>query len=339
MNPTTLRPDTSGVEGMNAREKAAGLAPTPGYRYADQVGDQLFVAGQVPLGSDGDLVGRDDPAAQAAACLDNLRTLLDVHAFGLGDIRHLTIYVVGERQHLRVAWRSVTEWFAAPVPPATLLGVNLLGHSDQLVEVDAIIRRHPDPGAASRRRTRGRPGCPVTTSQRRACVTAQYCRPWCRPQENFSLSVSRQRVARSSEHLQRLLGYSIHPLFMGFVRGMHLKRVLSDTPPRSEDCTTTLPQHRLRASEHRHQARALGARRPTAGTQPEPIASHVVERADTPQGRVSRLLAATATSMVTFGPSRPSLSAALVRSGLRQSCSGRQSAATLSVFVGSRRRP
>lgn len=65
-----------------------------------------------------------------------------------------------------------------------------------------------------------------TTDRSRMCVTAQYCAPWCRPQENFSLSVSRERVARSSEHLQRLLGYSIHPPFMGFVRGMHPKRLL-----------------------------------------------------------------------------------------------------------------
>ncbi|MEM7271805.1 MAG: phytanoyl-CoA dioxygenase family protein [Actinomycetota bacterium] len=60
----------------------------------------------------------------------------------------------------------------------------------------------------------------------RMAVTAQYCAPWCRPQESFLLSVSRERVARSSEHLQRLLGYSIHPPFMGFVNGMHPKRLL-----------------------------------------------------------------------------------------------------------------
>lgn len=64
------------------------------------------------------------------------------------------------------------------------------------------------------------------TSASRMCVTAQYCAPWCRQQENFSLSVSRERVARSSEHMQRLLGYSIHPPFMGFANGMHPKRLL-----------------------------------------------------------------------------------------------------------------
>lgn len=62
----------------------------------------------------------------------------------------------------------------------------------------------------------------------RACVTAQYCAPWCRQQENFSLSVPRERVRRCSEHVQRLLGYSIHPPFMGFVDGMHPKRLLHD---------------------------------------------------------------------------------------------------------------
>ncbi len=62
----------------------------------------------------------------------------------------------------------------------------------------------------------------------RACVTAQYCAPWCRQQENFSLSVPRESVRQCSEHVQRLLGYSIHPPFMGFVDGMHPKRLLDD---------------------------------------------------------------------------------------------------------------
>jgi hypothetical protein len=60
----------------------------------------------------------------------------------------------------------------------------------------------------------------------RMCASAQYGAPWCRQQENFSLSVSRERASRSSEHVQRMLGYSIHPPFMGFVDGMHPKRLL-----------------------------------------------------------------------------------------------------------------
>jgi ectoine hydroxylase-related dioxygenase (phytanoyl-CoA dioxygenase family) len=64
------------------------------------------------------------------------------------------------------------------------------------------------------------------TNAPRLCVSAQYCAPWCRQQENFSLSVSRERARACSEHIQRMLGYSIHPPFMGFVNGMHPKRLL-----------------------------------------------------------------------------------------------------------------
>ena len=123
----------------NVAELAAGLATTPGYRYADRVGDQLFVAGQVPHDGDGQLVGPGDPAAQATRCLDNLRTLLGVRGFTVAEVRHLTVYVVGEHQNLLDAWTAITGWFTGSVPPATLLGVNLLGHTDQLVEIDAAV--------------------------------------------------------------------------------------------------------------------------------------------------------------------------------------------------------
>ncbi|MEN2976346.1 phytanoyl-CoA dioxygenase family protein (plasmid) [Tistrella bauzanensis] len=60
----------------------------------------------------------------------------------------------------------------------------------------------------------------------RLALTAQYCAPWCRQQENFSLSVPRDVVLQCSEHIRRLLGYSIHAPFMGMVDGMHPKRLL-----------------------------------------------------------------------------------------------------------------
>ena len=62
----------------------------------------------------------------------------------------------------------------------------------------------------------------------RMCLTAQYCAPFCRTQENFSLSIPKERVKTYSETIQRLLGYSIHPPFMGMVEGKHPKRVLED---------------------------------------------------------------------------------------------------------------
>ncbi len=60
----------------------------------------------------------------------------------------------------------------------------------------------------------------------RLAVTAQYCEPWARQQENFSLSVPLDRARECSAHMQRMLGYSIHPPFMGMVNGMHPRRLL-----------------------------------------------------------------------------------------------------------------
>ena len=70
-------------------------------------------------------------------------------------------------------------------------------------------------------------GANKTTSPR-MCLTAQYCAPFCRTQENFSLSIPKARVKTFSENIQRLLGYSIHRPFMGMVEGKHPRRVLME---------------------------------------------------------------------------------------------------------------
>lgn len=124
---------------MNKAEIEAGLAVTPGYRYAEKVGNQLFVAGQVPHDANGQLVGIDDPYAQSIQCLDNLFKILAVHGHSVKDIRRLVIYVVGQHSNLEQAWKAVQNKFSEGVPPATLLGVAALGHEGQLVEIDATV--------------------------------------------------------------------------------------------------------------------------------------------------------------------------------------------------------
>jgi ectoine hydroxylase-related dioxygenase (phytanoyl-CoA dioxygenase family) len=64
------------------------------------------------------------------------------------------------------------------------------------------------------------------SEQARLAVTAQYCEPWLRPQEAFTLSMTRDTVRVVSEDIRRMLGYSIHPPFIGQVDGMHPKRLL-----------------------------------------------------------------------------------------------------------------
>ncbi|NMN97633.1 phytanoyl-CoA dioxygenase family protein [Antrihabitans stalactiti] len=73
------------------------------------------------------------------------------------------------------------------------------------------------------------------TDRPRLAVTAQYCEPWLRPQEAFTLSMTRDTVRRVSEDIRRMLGYSIHPPFVGQVDGMHPKRLLESTRATASD--------------------------------------------------------------------------------------------------------
>ena len=60
----------------------------------------------------------------------------------------------------------------------------------------------------------------------RLAATTQYCEPWARQQENYSLAISRARAKMCSETVQRLLGYSMQFPFIGFVDGRDPIRLL-----------------------------------------------------------------------------------------------------------------
>ncbi|MEV6067780.1 phytanoyl-CoA dioxygenase family protein [Nocardia sp. NPDC052001] len=69
-------------------------------------------------------------------------------------------------------------------------------------------------------------GGPNRSTAPRMAVTAQYCEPWLRPQEAFTLSTPHSIARIVDEDIRRMLGYSIHPPFIGQVDGMHPKRLL-----------------------------------------------------------------------------------------------------------------
>ena len=61
----------------------------------------------------------------------------------------------------------------------------------------------------------------------RLAITPQYCQPWLRQLETMLLAISPEMAASYSPRLQALLGYSIRePGFMGYVDGMHPKRLI-----------------------------------------------------------------------------------------------------------------
>ena len=67
------------------------------------------------------------------------------------------------------------------------------------------------------------------TDRPRLGVILEYAASWLRPQENHVLAVPREVASGLDERLQELLGYNIHPPFMGYVDGRHPRRVLQQS--------------------------------------------------------------------------------------------------------------
>lgn len=61
----------------------------------------------------------------------------------------------------------------------------------------------------------------------RLIVTPQYCAGWARPLESMLVAVPPEVVASYPQRVQELIGYSIHPPFMGYADGMHPRRQLN----------------------------------------------------------------------------------------------------------------
>jgi len=60
----------------------------------------------------------------------------------------------------------------------------------------------------------------------RLIITPQYCPGWARQLENMQLAVPENIVSSLPKRARELIGYSIHPPFMGYVDGVHPKRLL-----------------------------------------------------------------------------------------------------------------
>src|SRR3954465_15314034 len=99
----------------------------------------VFTAGACPLDRDGTTVCVGDIPGQARQVMANLTVALADAGATLRDVVKTTVYVVARSQaDLVAAWTEVRAAFGDHDAPSTLLGVAVLGSTDQLVEVEAV---------------------------------------------------------------------------------------------------------------------------------------------------------------------------------------------------------
>lgn len=122
------------------------LFANTGYAYAAKVtaGDLIFTAGACPLDEQGIVVAPGDLIAQTRQTLDNLRVALQDSGAAIEDVVKTTVYVASsDRGELAAVFDEVAGFFAGHDVPSTLLGVAVLGYTDQLVEIEAIAVTAP----------------------------------------------------------------------------------------------------------------------------------------------------------------------------------------------------
>ena len=126
---------------MTRREIRPASVPQPVAEYAQGVevsgGRTLYIAGQIALDADGNLVGEGDFRAQARQVLGNVQAIIEEAGGGISDIVKLTTFLT-DMAHYDDFKAVRAEFLKAPYPAATLVEVSSLVRPEWLLEVEAI---------------------------------------------------------------------------------------------------------------------------------------------------------------------------------------------------------
>ncbi len=133
-------PDACPAQGLYSHATAVPAGPT------------LHIAGQLAVGRDGSVVGRNDFDAQMRQVLQNLGTVLEAVGLGFNHIAKFTTYLVHSQdieRFMAIRAELFPALFGGSVyPPNTLLIVDRLVKEEFLVEIEAVA--YADPGGAMR---------------------------------------------------------------------------------------------------------------------------------------------------------------------------------------------
>ena len=91
---------------------------------------------------------------------------------------------------------------------------------------DAVKLAMPSGSLAIAKGTLWHRGGANRSDRPRLIITPQYCAGWVRQLENMALAVPAEVAEKLPERARELIGYSIHPPFMGYVDGVHPRRLL-----------------------------------------------------------------------------------------------------------------
>ena len=122
------------------------LGTPPGYSQIVDVSANriIFIAGQTALDADGNLVGKNDFAAQAEQVFRNLGVALQASGCTAANLVKLTVFLI-DMENLARYREARNRFFGTVNPPAapavTLVEVSKLYSADFMIEIEAIAAR------------------------------------------------------------------------------------------------------------------------------------------------------------------------------------------------------
>ena len=123
--------------GRNPDSVATPLKPHYSNSVRVDAGPLLFIAGQVAIDAEGNLVGKGDIRAQATQVLENIRNIVEANGGTMADIVQVTVYVrdIG-------AFESVSDirerYFPKDGPASAIVEVSALAWPEFLIEIAAV---------------------------------------------------------------------------------------------------------------------------------------------------------------------------------------------------------
>ena len=119
------------------RINPAGMTQPTAYSHLVKFDKMLFIAGQVALDGDGNIIGEGDMAAQLRQVFENLKAVAQAAGGDLDQVVKLTIFLTDLANFATV--NSVMEdFFEQPFPARAAVGVASLPKGAD-VEADAIL--------------------------------------------------------------------------------------------------------------------------------------------------------------------------------------------------------
>jgi 2-iminobutanoate/2-iminopropanoate deaminase len=115
--------------------------PAPVGPYSNVVtsppGKLVFVAGQVALDADGNIVGEGDIVAQTRQVMENIRVGLEAAGASFADVVKIVNYITDVNEFSKMA-AVRREYLREPHPTSTLVEVQALMFPELMIEIEAM---------------------------------------------------------------------------------------------------------------------------------------------------------------------------------------------------------